>query len=158
MTHTPEFANWLLRHDPDYDRALSQADGHALAQYSDRIPKAPVRAQHLPITEAPWTHDDPECAANQCSAQFSMDVARFGPCFCKCHKAPELWIDQNHRNMVQANTAETLKRMSAVERDHYNMQPLTPRDMLLVRVIVVLGCAACGVLIAYAAMWIGGKL
>ena len=73
MTHTPEFTNWLLRHDPDHDGALSQADGHALAQYSDRIPRAPARA--LPITEA-----------------------------------PEEWIDQNHRNMVQANTAETLKR------------------------------------------------
>ncbi len=66
------FKAWCLANDPDYEGALSQADGHALAQYSDRIP---ARAQHLPITEA-----------------------------------PEEWIDQNHRNMVNVNTAETLQR------------------------------------------------
>ena len=117
MTHAPEFTNWLLRHDPDYEHALSQADGHALAQYSDRIPRAPARA--LPITEA-----------------------------------PEEWIDQNHRNMVQANTADTLKRMSPVERDHYNMQPLSSADRRLIVAVVIIAV----VLVVWAAVWIGGKL
>ena len=119
MTHTPEFRAWLEANDPDYNSALSQADGHALAQYSDRIPRAPARA--LPITEA-----------------------------------PEEWIDQNHRNMVQA--AETLNRMSALERDHYNAQPLTRDQQRMFNAIVMLGCVICVALAVWAAVWIGGKL
>ena len=74
MTHTPEFTNWLLRHDPDYESALSQADGHALAQYSDRIPRAPARA--LPITEAPeeWI-DQNYC--NMVQAKLADRLKRF---------------------------------------------------------------------------------
>ena len=70
--------------------------------------------------------------------------------------ALDQWIDQNHRNMVQA--AETLNRMSALERDHYNAQPLTRDQQRMFNAIVMLGCVICVALAVWAAVWIGGKL
>src|ERR1017187_1232206 len=108
MTHTPEFRAWLEANDPDYEGALSQADGHAMAQYSDRIPRAPARA--LPITEA-----------------------------------PQEWIDQNHRNMVQANAEDTLKRFEATPEQQVQAwwnRAIPLGRMLLAYAAFVLGALA----------------
>ena len=59
--------------------------------------------------------------------------------------ALDQWIDQNHRNMVQANTAETLKRFEVTPEQQLQAwwdKAITLGRMLLAYAAFVLGALA----------------